>query len=193
MPSAFSFRTLLAALSVVGMLVLAPGAAASPAASPAKAKACKGAGAQPNQASHRVLVKATVCLLNKQRRARGMKALRLSKRLGQAAKGHSVDMSSNRYFSHNSRSGASFIDRIRRSGYLRSARSWLVGENIAWGTGTLATPRAIVRAWMKSPGHKANILNRRFSQIGIGISFSAPVPDAGNDAGTYTTDFGTRR
>jgi uncharacterized protein YkwD len=189
-----SFRTqtriLIAALSLVAMLVLAPGASASPASA---AKACAGAGAEPNQASHRTLVKATVCLLNKQRRSRGMKALKLSKRLGLAARRHSVDMSSKRYFSHNSRSGASFIDRIRRSGYLKSARSWLVGENIAWGTGNLATPRSIVRAWMNSPGHRANILNRRFRQIGIGISFSAPVPDAGDSAGTYTTDFGTRR
>lgn len=184
-------RILIAALSVVAVLALAPGAAASPAAS--SAKACKGAGAEPTQVSHRTLVRATVCLLNKQRRSHGMRALRLSKRLGRAAQGHSVDMASKGYFSHDSRSGASFIDRIRRSGYLRSARSWMVGENIAWGTGALATPRSIVRAWMKSPGHRANILNRRFRQIGIGISFRAPVPAEDSSAGTYTTDFGTRR
>lgn len=184
-------RSLIAALSLVALLAFAPGAVASPAAS--SAKACAGAGAQPNQASHRKLVKATVCLLNKQRRSHGMKGLRLSKRLGRAAQRHSGDMSSNRFFSHNSRSGASFIDRIRRSGYLKSARSWLVGENIAWGTGSLATPRSIVRAWMNSPGHRANILNRRFRQIGIGISFRAPVPAEDGKAGTYTTDFGYRR
>ena len=190
-----SFRTqtriLIAALSLVVLLALAPGAAASPTAS--ATKACTGADAEPNRASHRTLVRATVCLLNKQRRGRGMRGLKLSQRLGRAAQRHSVDMSSNGYFSHDSRSGASFIDRIRRSGYLKSARSWLVGENIAWGTGSLATPRSIVRAWMNSPGHKANILNRSFRQIGIGISFSAPVPAEDGSAGTYTTDFGTRR
>ena len=177
-------RALLTVLLAAGLLLIAV-----PAAS---ARGCERAGAEPTQASHRQLVRATVCLLNVERRKRGMRPLRLSRRLGQAARGHSVDMARRGYFSHNSRSGASFLDRIRRAGYLRGARSWRVGENIAWGTGSLATPRAIVRAWMKSPGHRANILNRSFRQIGIGISPRAPVSVAGRSAGTYTTDFGAR-
>ena len=117
----------------------------------------------------------------------------MSKRLNRAARVHSADMARHAYFSHNSLSGASFLDRIRRTGYLRKARRWTAGENIAWGTGHLATPRAIVRAWMNSPGHRANILNRRFRQIGVGITFKAPVRAAtGSRGGTYTTDFGAR-
>jgi uncharacterized protein YkwD len=172
--------------TLAACLVAAPGAVA-------QKRACKHADAQAGQATQRQLSRATVCLLNKQRRARHMRQLRRSKRLGRAARGHSAEMAQSKYFSHNSRSGASFLDRIRRAGYLRRARRWSVGENIAWGTGALSTPRAIVRAWMNSPGHRANILQRNFRHIGIGISFGTPVRIAGRPGATYTTDFGTRR
>ena len=74
------------------------------------------------------------------------------------------------YFSHTSLAGASFVDRIRRAGYLRERARWAVGENIAWGTGALATPRAIVRAWMNSPGTGRTSSTRRFREIGIGVA-----------------------
>jgi uncharacterized protein YkwD len=177
-------HALFAALLAVAMLLAsAPGASA---------KHCKRAGLQPSKVSHRVVVRATLCLLNHARARHHLKPLRRSRRLGRAARNHSADMARRGYFSHDSRSGASFLDRIRRSGYLRRAGRWAVGENIAWGTGRLATPRAIVRAWMRSRGHRANILNGRFREIGVGITFSAPVRVAGRPAATYTTDFGMR-
>jgi uncharacterized protein YkwD len=177
-------RALVTALLAAALLLgAAPGASA---------KACKRAGAQPGQVSQRVVARATLCLLNRARVRRGVPKLRFNRRLGRAARGHSADMARRGYFSHNSRSGASFLDRIRRSGYLRRTRRWMVGENIAWGTGRLATPRSIVRAWMRSPGHRANILNRRFRHIGVGITYDAPVRVAGRPAATYTTDFGMR-
>jgi uncharacterized protein YkwD len=49
------------------------------------------------------------------------------------------------YFAHDSRNGASFADRIKRTGWTRSRRSYTIGENIGWGGGSLATPRAMVR------------------------------------------------
>ncbi len=63
-------------------------------------------------------------------------------------------------------------------------------ENIAWGSGRLETPRAIVRAWMRSRGHRANILGR-FDEIGIGISNG--TPRRGLDGATYATSFGYTR
>src|SRR5215210_3321978 len=179
----FQIRILLALLvALAACLATAPGAMA-------QKRSCKGAGAEAGQVSQRKLALATVCLLNKQRRAHGMRPLRMSRRLALAARGHSAEMAQAKYFSHNSRSGASFLDRIRRAGYLRRAQRWSVGENIAWGTGHLSTPRSIVRAWMQSPGHRANILQRSFRHIGIGLSLGAPVHVAGRAAATYTTDF----
>jgi uncharacterized protein YkwD len=67
----------------------------------------------------------------------------------------------------------------------------VIGENIAWGTLWLATPRAIVTSWMNSPGHRANILNPRFRDTGIGISPHAPASLSGGQSGAiYTQDFG---
>ena len=55
-------------------------------------------------------------------------------------------MVAKRYFAHDSKSGATFLTRIKRTGWTRSRRSWTVGENIGYGTGSYATPRAMVRA-----------------------------------------------
>ena len=101
-------------------------------------------------------------------------------------------MNRRNYFNHTSRGGSSFVDRIRRACYLRGARRWSVGENLAWGSGSHATARSIVHAWMNSPGHRANILNGRFRDVGIGIVRGAPVSGVGN-AATYATSFGARR
>ena len=99
-------------------------------------------------------------------------------------------MTSRRVFAHVTRYDGGVGHRARRAGYLRHARRWIVGENIGWGSGRLDTPRAMMIAWMRSPGHRANILNRRFRDVGVGI-----VPRGigrGGRAGTYTTDFGAR-
>ena len=71
------------------------------------------------------------------------------------------------------------------------ARGYDVGENIAWGTLWLSSPRAIVAAWMASPPHRANILNARFRDTAIGVSPHPPSSLArGQSGGVYTQDFG---
>lgn len=157
---------------------------------PASAQACRGSDALPGRASERTLVRATLCLLNQRRAGQGMRRLRLDPRLSRAARGHALDMVRKRYFAHDSLAGDSFVDRIRASGYLSWTRGWLLGENLAWGSGALGTPRAIVRAWMRSPGHRRNILTRGFRDIGVGVVSGAPVPGVPTPAGTYATDFG---
>jgi uncharacterized protein YkwD len=153
--------------------------------------ACDAASSRIGEASDTQLARATLCLLNEERGRRGLGRLRLNDRLSAAADRHSRDMVRRNYFSHDSLSGATFVDRIRRTGYLRSARSWSVGENLAWGSGSRGTPEQILRAWMDSPAHRANILTRRFREIGIGVAEGAPVR-VGVAAATYTTDFGSR-
>lgn len=139
-----------------------------------------------------VVQQATLCLLNAERSARRLAPLRSNPKLAAAAAQHSLDMVRRRYFAHDTLGGGSFDRRIVRVGYLRGARAWAIGENLAWGSGVLAAPVAIVSAWMKSPGHRANILDRRFREIGLGLAAGAPQarPLAGL---TYTTDFGARR
>ena len=159
----------------------------------AQAAACSGADARPSGANGAKIRKATLCLLNKQRRAHGLSTLRGNGRLRGAATNYSNLMVRLRFFSHVSPTGSTLESRVNGTHYLDGARSWSIGENIAWGTGPLGTPREIVRAWMNSPGHRANILNGRYRDIGIGIATGAPVAaGAAAGGGTYTTDFGYR-
>jgi uncharacterized protein YkwD len=137
---------------------------------------------------------ATLCLLNRVRARHGLPPLRLNAKLSRAARRHSHDMVRHRYFAHNSRNGRSPFDRMRATHYVPRSASWWLGENIAWGSGPLGEPAAIVRAWMHSPPHRANILSRRFRDIGVGIAVGAPTTGSAGGArgagATYTTDFG---
>lgn len=157
---------------------------------PADAAACAAASARLDASGAHDLRRATLCLLNEKRAKRGLRRLRLNADLHRAARRHARDMSLRNYFSHTSLGGRSWLTRIRRTGYLSGARSWRAAENIAWGSGSLETPRAIVRAWMRSPGHRRNILGR-FDEIGIGIANG--TPRRGLDGATYATSFGYKK
>jgi uncharacterized protein YkwD len=158
-------------------------------ATPAQAAACANADKLPTQASIAKLRAATVCLVNVERRKHGRTTLRSNTGLALAGQRHARDMVRKRYFAHHSRAGGDFKDRIVRAGYTRGGAA-ILGENLAWGSRHLATPRAIVRGWMNSPGHRSNILQPKFHHIGIGIVKASPV-GRGN-AATYAAEFGRR-
>jgi uncharacterized protein YkwD len=181
MPRRFSFMCALAVL--VALLATAPSAMA--------ARACQSAGATPAKAAKRTMVRATLCTLNAQRERFGLRPLKLNKRLSKAARRHARDMVRRDYFAHDSLGGGSFVDRIRRTGYLRGAGRWSVGENLAWGTHTNSAPRSITSMWMNSPGHRANILSPSFREVGIGLALGAPG-QGGGPAATYATEFGAK-
>jgi uncharacterized protein YkwD len=155
--------------------------------------ACPAAAARASSVSWGALRSATLCLLNRERAERGLRPLRLNRRLSRAAGSHGRDMVRNRYFAHDSRSGASFVTRLRRTGYVHPRSRWLVGENLAWGSQDLSPPRAIVRSWMHSPDHRDNILEGRFREIGIAVVDGAPVSERWAQAATYVTEFGVIR
>ena len=172
-------RFIVSSLVAVSAFVAAPGAA--------HAAGCTGADSAPSALSASAANHTTLCLLNAQRRAHGLRALRLDSKLGRAASGHAHNMVSKHFFAHDSLNGASFADRIKHTGWTRSRRSYTIGENIGWGGGSLSTPRAMVSAWMHSAGHRANILSGAYKVIGIGIANGAPT---GGSGATYATDFG---
>jgi len=136
---------------------------------------------------------AVVCLVNEVRERRGESPLREDARLEAAAQGHSEDMTAKDYFEHMGPRGDTPLDRMRANGYAPSAGAgYEVGENIAWGTGSLATPRAIVEGWVHSPDHLANILDARFRDTAVGVSTPPPAFLAQGQAGAvYTQDFGS--
>jgi uncharacterized protein YkwD len=176
-------RTFVALLLVCLVLPLEASAAGA-------ATSCHGASAVPTRTNLGQIQGATLCLINVQRRAHGLPAVRSNRLLRLAAVRHSREMVADRYFAHNSRDGSSFLARIRRTGYLRGSGSWNAGENLALGVGRQSTPGSIVRAWMNSPPHRHNILTRDYRDIGIGIV--PGNPQSGARGATYTTDFGSR-
>jgi uncharacterized protein YkwD len=157
------------------------------------AAGCPGARAMPSADNLGQVRTATLCLLNQERARRGMSRLRINRRLQIAAYRHSADMVRRSYFSHDAPGGLDMVHRILRvGGYISRSTSWELGENIAWGSGDYATASSIVYQWMHSAHHRANILNRRYHEIGIGVAAGAPAPTYGRAAATYTTDFGRR-
>jgi len=157
----------------------------------AAAQPCRGSHARPSTANVSTVRAATLCLLNRQRVAVGLRPLRVQPALQRAASRYARLMVRMGFFNHVSPGGSTMSQRIAHTHYLRGVRSWSLGENLAWGTGASATPADIVNGWMRSPGHRANILDRGFREIGIGVAGGAP--GRGGAAGaTYATDFGLR-
>ena len=168
------------------LLVTTVVAGASPASA---ATVCASADGPTAQASAAALANSALCLVNQERTSRGLKALKSNRRLARAARVHAQDMVARGYFAHNSQSGGSFADHIRKAGYVAARACPTLGEDLAWGSGALATPRSIVAGWMASPGHRANILQRKFREAGMGVAFGDP--GAGAAGVTYTLDFGS--
>lgn len=108
------------------------------------------------------------------------KALRWDDTLAAVARAHSLDMGTRNYFNHTTKGqGLSPFDRMKAAGYdYRTA-----GENIAAG---YPTPAAVVKAWLKSPGHCANIMRKAFTEIGVGVA----VVEGSEFTYYITQDFG---
>jgi uncharacterized protein YkwD len=111
---------------------------------------------------------------------RAARPLRADARLAKAARRHAKDMARHNYFSHNGRSGSTPTSRAKHAGYNGGA-----GENIAAGYGS---PAKTMRAWLRSPGHCANIMGHSYRSIGVGYANVAS-----SSYGDYwVQDFGLR-
>ncbi|GAA2741209.1 hypothetical protein GCM10009868_06490 [Terrabacter aerolatus] len=114
-----------------------------------------------------------VDLVNAARSRAGCAPVSVNPALRSAAQGHSDDMAARDYFSHTSPDGSTFAGRIRSAGYLGGA----IAENIAAGQ---PSAESVMNAWMASPGHRANILNCAYRDIGVGHA-------SGGTYGSYWT------
>ena len=152
---------------------------------------CENADIAPNGGNLDEVRAAVLCLHNQVRAQRGLPLLKENAKLRSAAAGHSSDMVSRGFFEHTTPNGLTMVERIRAARYTSPRFGWALGENLAWGTGSLATPRAIMKAWMESPGHRANVVKRAYREIGIGVV--AGVPSDRDSGATYTADFGVIR
>lgn len=154
------------------------------------AGSCGNASLRPRRSNLGQIARITLCLVNRQRAAHGLRPLRDNAALDRAARGHSVDMVRRGYFSHTTPQGVSPFQRILGTGYSAGRRACAMGENIAAGIGSYSTPAGIVGMWMSSSGHRANILDGTYRDSGIGVAVGFPgYPSVG---ATFTQDFGRR-
>ena len=130
----------------------------------------------PNLAEVKALEKQVVILVNQERAKQGLAPLKYNWQLSRVARYKSEDMRDKNYFSHTSPTYGSPFDMMKNFGIKYMA----AGENIAMGQPTAAS---VMTAWMNSPGHRANILSKNYTEIGVGV--------AKNTSGTiyWTQDF----
>ncbi len=147
-------------------------------AASARGRGCAQAHTPIAATSRAALQRAVVCLVDQQRRERGLPALQENARLNRSAQGWTDTMVALRDFTH----GADFAARITAVGFRWSS----VGENIATG---FNTPASVVGGWMASTGHCQNILNPQFRYLGVGVSDHS-IAGVSSGGGTWTQDFG---
>ena len=153
--------------------------------------ACANAELAPTDSNLAEIEAAILCLVNGERSDAGVGSVASNGQLKDASVKHSQDMVSNKFFAHEGSGGSTLVTRVEPTGYIPDSDDWKLGENLAFGTGALATPKAIVQGWLDSPKHKENMLDPEFKDIGIGIITGVPVEGRSGGA-TYTTDYGLR-
>jgi uncharacterized protein YkwD len=144
------------------------------------AAACTGADREARMLSLDEARAAFDCMVDERRRDAGRRTWKGDGRLDLAARRHAVDMVERNYFSHRSPGGRDHMDRIRRTGWASGRTRWFAGEALAWGAGSGSTPRSLVTAWMRSPGHRRILLDGSYDQVGLGVARGAPVGSSGN-------------
>ena len=125
-----------------------------------------------------------ISLINDKRAYHGLPALSAHSALRAAARGHSQDMACNDHFNHTGTDSSSAGDRIKAAGY-----NWSIcGENIAASSSQYFSPETVVNLWMKSSGHRKNILSDKAVHIGVGFRYVGDDTSGDMDA-YYTADF----
>jgi uncharacterized protein YkwD len=116
--------------------------------------------------------------VNGTRAAHGLRPVSVDATLTRAARSHSSEMLRGNYFAHGAFRNRMLSFRVRGP---------FVGENLAWGSGSYASPQTVVQEWLNSPAHRANLLRPSFTRIGIGAVRGTFLGNGG--ATVLTADF----
>ncbi|MCS0603119.1 sigma-70 family RNA polymerase sigma factor [Streptomyces sp. LP11] len=155
-----------------------PRPAKKTASAPAPRPTRTASAAPPPQPAPAGTVAQVIALVNKERATAGCGPVTEDSELDKAAQAHSDDMAARNFFEHTNPDGADPGQRITAAGYRWST----YGENIAKGQ---QTPESVMDSWMNSPGHRANILNCSFKNLGVGVHRGSGGP-------WWTQDFGAK-
>ncbi len=140
--------------SLVGLVGVSPATANTPMDNPPSALLAQAETSIPD---------ALLTLVNAERQRAGVAPLRLNDKLATAAQRHAEDMAATRNLSHQGSDGSTLRSRIEATGYGWTA----IGENVAMGQ---PSPEAVMRSWMNSSGHRRNVLNPNFQELGVGYA-----------------------
>jgi uncharacterized protein YkwD len=186
-----TFKGLCAALAVV--LLGVPVILAAPARALATPPHCIDADVRPNASNLQTVDAVTLCLVNGVRRSHHLRSLRANPALTHVAASQVSGMLRLNYFADVSPSGVTPQALIAASPYPSGGGPFTMGQNLAWGTGGMASPAAIVAAWMASPPHRSIILTAAFRDAGVAATAGVPAIEQQRLAGaTYAMEFGVR-
>ena len=132
--------------------------------------------------------------INVLRARRGLPNVVINANLRKGALGHTVSMARHGYFTHDSRDGTAWDQRVLRH-YRRSpASSWSIGENMLWAAAEI-DGRDAIAMWMASPSHRAILIDPEWHEVGVGalIVKHAPGEFEGLDVAIVVADFGDRK
>jgi uncharacterized protein YkwD len=169
-------------------------AAETEASASTKRSSCRGADLAPTASDSKVIGAATLCLIDRIRSAWHLAPVRANRTLRAVAASQVRSMVRLDYFADVRPSGQTPLSLVAATNYRVHASSVSVAQNIAWGTGPLATPARVVAAWMASPPHRRVILTGYFRDAGVAAIGAVPWRLAhGRHGATYAIEFGTRR
>lgn len=174
-------------------------ATGAPAPAPVAAPACAGADVALHSLALDQINATIACLINQERASRGLPVLRIHSKLRNAASAHNTDMQQRLHsFTHAASNGDPFKKRIGRSGYMKRAKRWLVGEVLDQTPGpghsgpNPATPNDALVAWLQSPAHNRVLHVAKFRDFGVATA-RGTAEDPSIDGALITVDFGYRK
>ncbi|MGO9319876.1 MAG: CAP domain-containing protein [Solirubrobacteraceae bacterium] len=179
---------------LTGVLLACMGTFAADTAGAAAARsACRDAHLRPTAANLGAVDAATLCLVNKERTARGLRPLHANRELGHVAASQVGSMVRRDYFADIGPSGQTPLSLVAVTRYSAHAAQVEVGQNIAWGTGSYTTPAHIVQEWMDSPPHREIMLSGEYRDAGAASTSAVPaVLGTRGHGATYVIEFGAR-
>jgi len=154
---------------------------------------CRHANLHPTATNAAAIDAATLCLVNRVRRANGLHPLHANRALGHVAAGQVMSMLRRDYFADDRPTGQTPLSLVAVTRYPVHSHRFSVGENIAWGTGSFTTPAHIVAEWMASPPHRQIMLSAGYRDAGVAVTPAVPtVLGAGHRGATYAIELGVR-
>jgi uncharacterized protein YkwD len=154
---------------------------------------CVGTNLRPSARNAAAIDAATLCLVNRVRTAHRVAPLRSNGDLGRVAASQVVTMVRSNYFADVRPTGQTPLGLVAATRYPAHSAGVSVGQNIAWGTGSDATPARVVAAWMASAPHRRVMLDGGFRDAGVGATPRVPaVKGRGGHGATYAIEFGLR-